>query len=445
MADFDDFKKANNGPLPPWVQELKKNIRWFKVAGNTLEVMWRAREGGPVSQGLAFLSFAGDVLDKLLPNESVWGIFERRGFISHDTCIGEFLCESLMKSGEPYQVVAADVSRVAIQWDMGVGAIYTLSGEHQSGPFIDSRDQEEISRRLRNAVQRWVWREESDLMITPATTSEGYRSSDNFNLEPMQPLGKYIGPRDPEWYAQRMRSYGDRPRTILLRGPTGVGKSVLARHIARKLGHGRARTMKLASSLLTGISHNRLLALVRYLEPTVLLLDDLDLSNRQNTETFLTILEVLRSPGCLVVVTMMTDPEHVETEPEKGSWHFPGMRPDRIDEMYTLYLPTEKERYLILKEYLKDVPYKKKTLKKVAAMTEGLSGAYLMEVARRLTTFGFDNWEDEVNHILWTAPFPEEEEEEGEEGVVDTPSTSKSVNRLIAKVAAEMPEVDVVG
>jgi len=200
--------------------------------------------------------------------------------------------------------------------------------------------------------------------------------------------------------------------------------------------------MKLASSLLTGISHNRLLALVRYLEPTVLLLDDLDLSNRQNTETFLTILEVLRSPGCLVVVTMMTDPEHVETEPEKGSWHFPGMRPDRIDEMYTLHLPIEKERYLILKEYLKDVPHKKKILKKVAAMTEGLSGAYLMEVARRLTTFGFDNWEDEVNHILWTAPFPEEEED----GVVDTPSTSKSVNLLISKVATELPAtLDTVG
>lgn len=407
MPSFED-------QTPPWLKNLKRNLHWFEASGKLLQTVYAAREGGPLSLGLAVINAAGVILENVVPDESVWGWPHRHGFVEHDTCIGEFLCDTLLKSGEPYQIMAADLSNMVIVWSCGVAAVYSRNGEHQGGPYLDA-GAPGAERNMLRAIQDYVWRNNHDLMLIPKTGGRrGY--TEGWDLDPMQSLGRYVGKKDPDWYAHRMRAYGDRPRTIVFRGPTGVGKSVLARHIARKLGHGEAKTLKIASSVLHDLRHNQLLALVRYLEPKVLLLDDLDLENRSNTEKFLAVLEVLRTPDCLVIVTMMTMPEHVEREPKPGSWHFPGMRPDRIDEMFTLYLPDEDERYEILAEYLKDVRFKKKTLRKVAQRTENLSGAYLMEVARRLIVHGFDEWEREVDNVLWTAPAPpSEEEEEGEE------------------------------
>lgn len=416
MPSFED-------QTPPWLKELKRNLHWFEASGKLLQTVYAAREGGPLSLGLALVSAAGVVLENVVPDDSVWAWTRKNGYVDCDTCIGEFLCDTLLKSGEPYQIVAADMSTMVIVWQCGVAAVYSRNGENQGGPYLLSGNPN-AEEDMKRAIQRYVWRGDHDLMLTPKTGGRNPYSS-GWDMEPMQPLGRYIGKRDPDWYAQRMRAYGERPRTILLRGPTGVGKSVLARHIAQRLGHGQSRTLKIASSVLHDLRHNQLLALVRYLEPKVLLLDDLDLANRSNTEKFLAILEVLRTPDCLVIVTMMTMPEHVEKEPEPGSWHFPGMRPDRIDEMFTLYLPDEDERYEILAEYLKDVRYKKKKLRKVARRTENLSGAYLMEVARRLIVHGFDDWKREVDNVLWTAPRPfTEEDENGDAQSGENPTTN---------------------
>ena len=168
--------------------------------------------------------------------------------------------------------------------------------------------------------------------------------------------------------------------------------------------------------MLKRCDHTELLGLIQAFQPTVLLLDDLDLSEERNNERLLALLEALRDPDCIVFATMMTPPKHHEKAPKPGSWHFPGMRPGRVDNMFTLYLPDADDREEILLDYASVLGLRlsKKLLRKLVKKTKGLSGAYLMRVVSELSAHGTKNWKDEVNMVLYTAPFPEEEGEGGE-------------------------------
>lgn len=162
------------------------------------------------------------------------------------------------------------------------------------------------------------------------------------------------------------------------------------------------------------------------LQPTVLLLDDLDLSESTNNESLLAMLESLRDPKCLVIVTMMTPPTHKETAPKPGAWHFPGMRPGRADGIFTLYLPDEDERKEMLLDYANEhgLRIKKKLRKKLVKATHGLSGAYIMRVVEELAAHGVDNWREEVDMILYTAPFPDGGKESEESEPKDAPDVA---------------------
>ena len=194
---------------------------------------------------------------------------------------------------------------------------------------------------------------------------------------------------------------------------TGSGKSPATRHIARLMGRESARTLKVAGSVLRACGFDEMISLVKFFQPSVLLLDDLELGNEQRTEEFLTILEALRAPDCLVIVTMMT-PTDQKKKPKMGDYHFGGMRPGRIDEVFTFFLPDADDRDAILQYYYSqmDVPnVAANTQKAIVRATSGLSGAYLGEVARRIKIHGIKEWRAEVENVRLAAPDPSAESE----------------------------------
>lgn len=404
---------------------LKRNRRWFKAADEVLKTLFAARGGGPVAHGLAAFTSIGVLSDALFPTDSGWDTMMNLGLAPSSMRVGGFLCELLMESNVPRRTVFRSMSSEGSVWmdpsgEPFAGALY-FGSKFDYGPFLSMDGQDT----LYEAVQQVVWSRSSELMLTTLRSAEStYRGAGRFHLEPLTPLGKYIGKRQPEWYARRISKYPAGPRTIVLRGPTGVGKSVLARHISKRLGGRDARTLKISSKALRGCSSDELLAVTEALQPTVLLLDDLDLSETANNESLLAMLESLRDPNCLVIVTMMTPPTHKEKEPKPGSWHFPGMRPGRADGIFTLYLPDKGEREEMLGAYADEhgLRIKKSLRKKLVKATHGLSGAYIMRVVEELATHGVGNWREEVNMVLYTAPFPDGEKEGEAEGK-DAPAT----------------------
>jgi len=419
--------------IPRIVRAIKKRSRLFAAAGKVLEVSSYIRTGGPIQRTLGAMVAVKEVIDIFYPADSPWGFFASGGYKELNSPIDGFIAELLMRSNLQRQMVAADLTTQ--------GFLFYFNGEPLVGLIMQGRDyvrgpylpmgEEETT--IKEVLRRVVWDIGPDLMLSAKADSlNTWKASGKFDLNEMAPPGPYLGLRhEPLAFAKRLAKYGKAPRSVLLRGPTGVGKSVFARHVATHSAVSGSNTLKIASSVLEKCSFNEVVYMVKLFMPTVLLLDDLALDDGTKTEGFLSMLEALRDPDCLVIATMMTSGgDDPDKEPEMGDWHFPGIRPGRIDEIETFYLPCEGERNLILRHYLKAGDEPLDNWDEIIKKTEGLSGAYLGEVARRLTIHGFDSWEREITNILRASPklASTEEAEEGEaptEGKV--PATSNTV------------------
>lgn len=398
---------------PVILKKLQSQKQWFKAAQEILQILWQSRDGGTIAKAVAGFSILGNVLNTVFPGESAWNYLHQKGYRETDYPIGGFLCELMMRSGLSMITLPAGLTSEINIWETeknGIAAVY-YGGEYGDGPFLKNADEKFLIETLREVV----WNQNgNDLMLSASNKGYFWRGSKKFRLTPMQGYGPYIGKKKPEDFAKRLRKYGSSPRTILLRGPTGIGKSVLARHIAKMMGKKSARTLKVAGSVLKSCGFDEMISLVKFFQPSVLLLDDLELGSEERAEEFLTILEALRAPDCLVIVTMMI-PTDSKKKPEMGDYYFSGMRPGRIDEVFTFFLPDAEDRDIILKHYYSEMGIRSiqaRTQKAIVKATNGLSGAYLGEVARRIKIHGVKGWKSEVENVRLTAPNPSVKEGE---------------------------------
>jgi ATPase family associated with various cellular activities (AAA) len=392
---------------PAFVAFLRKHKSKLKLADELLKLRMSARLGGPLDKILATISAIGLVSDEAFPNASSWRAIEDSGHQFLYMGIGGFLCDLLYKSDLSKHIVNVGDSpgsdQAIVRWPtLDISAIYDGT-KFSEGPF--GTPGSEV--RLQKAVQDIIWKQGKDFMLAvkPETPGSYFKQgADRFSLEEMPAPGAYLGEKPVSWYAQRLSVHGaSEPRSALLIGPSGAGKSVLARLIAKELSPGTStRTLKIASNVLKTCRYDEVLSLVQSLKPTVLLLDDCNLSDSKYTEEFLAILEALHQPGCLVFVTMMT--EKKPDDIKRGSLCFPGMRPGRIDESFVLGYPDEALRAKIISHYMGDAPRVDNLYEEVAKATEGVTGAYLREIARRIVVFGSPNWEEEVQRVMLTAP-----------------------------------------
>jgi len=380
---------------------------WFKASERTLAILQSSRGDGLIAKALGLFSITGAILKAALPEESVDAFLRQRRFRNGSyQSIGGFVCELLLERLQPTATLSVGMNSQLFLWEKEEGSIAAIfhDGNYGDGPLTRDGDDELLSK----IVQALVWNERKDLMLS-AQPTHFWRSYKKYRLVEMPEPESYIGSNGPNALAQRLDCYGDAPRTILLRGTTGVGKSILARQTARLLHRGSGRTLKIAGSVLRDCQFDELLSLVRLLRPSVLLLDDLNLDDQRRVDDFLLLLESLRDPGSLVFVTMMTN-EEPKAKPKMGDAYFPGMRPGRIDEVYSIRLPNESQRRNILHHYygrfhINRIPLK--THDQIARATKGLSGAYLSEIVRRLAIHGVDNWAEEVSQVIAAAPCPE--------------------------------------
>lgn len=393
--------------IPRAIQFVKDRKRLFKAAGKVLDLAESASKGGPLGKALGSFVAVGQLVEVFYPDDTPWSYFSNRGYVGMDSPINGFLCELLMASQMEKELVAISLTECAYLFTDGeikIGAVFS-GNKYSSGPYLLSGNEESLI----VALRKIVWKDGFDVMLSAENNGYSHRGSNRFRISQMQEPGPFLGIRyNPKSFAERLALYRGTARSVLLRGPTGVGKSVFARHVARHSSGQSTKTLKIASSVLEKCGFVQIAAMIKLFEPMVLLLDDLSLDNPEKTESFLALLEALRDPNCLVIATVMTKGEDdPDKEAELGDWHFPGIRPGRIDEILGFFLPTKEERNLILRHYLRkelddDLLYWEEILEK----TEGLSGAYLSEVARRLVVHGFDNWKEELDSIIRTSPKP---------------------------------------
>ena len=380
------------------VEQIRRQDRVFRVAKGALEVLWQARGGGALAYGLAAASALGNVADAAFPPKDPWDALDAEGLVLRRSNLSSFITSVLLRQPGGEELARDETERGLVWRDTeGTARVGVVAG---SNPFVFLHP--EGGHAMLATMLDGVWDAGRELTLVRSSVPD--RSHD-LNVVPMPEAGPYMGSPGPEWFADRLRRYPDGPRTVLLRGPSGVGKSVLARRTCALLGGPARRLLKVPSSVLPFCRPDELLDLLLVLRPTVLLLDDIGFSARF-LDHHLALFETLRASNALVFVTMMTDgPE----TPARGAFHLPGMRPGRIDEVHYVGLPDEDQRAELLRFYAQrawaGVPSAfEALLPELARRTEGLSGAYLASLVERLATHGLECWETELDQVLWASP-----------------------------------------
>ncbi len=398
------------------VHWYRQHRRWFQLGESALRTIYYAREGGPAAVTAACVAMGASVVEAVFPETSLEETLLKQGYHRTNTAIGKLLSSLLEQRGTPTMEIKQSLELAKVWEEDGQGAaVIYHDGKYESGPYVLGGDEE----LLVNAVARAVWDHGQDLMLTAKVTGK----SNGFALVPIKDPGPYIGEPSPEFYAERLARYGVRPRTVLIKGQTGIGKSVLARRIAMEASCGTERTLKVSSTVLKGFGAAELRDLAQYIQPSVLLLDDLDIRrdpyNEGHRESVITplldMLEALRVEGCLVIITMMADVGS-KASIYRGQNYVEGMRPGRIDEIVLLYPPSKQERSEILEHYygLFDIETTPQLHGAIVSKTRGLTGAYLREVAERLAVHGSKGILKEIEGVLQSAPpTPEKKEHRG--------------------------------
>ncbi|RCJ38699.1 ATPase [Nostoc minutum NIES-26] len=244
-----------------------------------------------------------------------------------------------------------------------------------------------------------------DATVTPLVVEYKTRLLSQMGIELGKPASIPFGGLDllREWLNRRRRLFTQearslhlpQPKGVLLAGPPGVGKTLLAKNIANILNLPLLQ-LDISSMLgsLVGESEGnvrRALVTAEAIAPCIIWLDELEkaLSGSGDTSgvsqrilgNILTFMSECQS-GVFVVATC-NDPSALPSELK---------RKGRFDEMFFVDLPTEPERVQILRIHLQrfGITVEDEYLEAIAANTAKFSGAELETLAAEAALLAFD-------------------------------------------------------
>lgn len=375
--------------IPP---QLRRHVRTaqevLRHADHLLDIVHRVRDGGPLEAALGGLAALSDLGRLFGPQEPAEAFLKRAGYTLLPSSTGPFLCTFL-----DFAEVALYDEEANVKLGFTEGrraAVIWVEDKIESGPWL-AKDVD-----LRASVRERVWNDADAQALVPG-------DHDDYRLQPLTPTRDYVGSPPQEWYVERMRRYEGTHRVIRLWGPSGVGKTTLARAMGRAMVPG-GRTLKVAHAALNTLDLAAVIDLADYLSPDVLILDDMQTLGVRDVQTdtvnvdHLYFFETLHERVPLTVITQMAT-GFGRTWGEDARH---GLRPGRIDETFELRAPNSTVRRKLIKAFLADfgLTMKPEQVNDIVDRSDDFTGAYLQELIRRVAVHGVDAYKTEARRMF---------------------------------------------
>lgn len=343
----------------------------------SVEILANARRAGPVGRLLGAVAIGATLAEWLSEEVSPPQILVENGWrrIGASPVVAGALLELLRGAARSRSVRLLPRGRydnpsLVELWDLD-GQPVLASFRHQDEDWLLEREPGALARLTAGAPQAVGG---MAALLDASAEAEGHAARlrlRSLGPLPPPPVGAALDAL-ASWLRSESLAPEGRGRVALVVGPTGAGKTALCRTVL-----GSARLLQVPGR---GVGLAAIYELCEALQPEVLLVDDLVLSDHGLDEAFAAMVDRLQPMVSLLLVTMMRDELTAEQADRPGGLYWPGMRAGRIDRVIYLPPPGPDDRRAILER----LGVRGAALEALMAQTQGLTGAYLEEAVRRL-------------------------------------------------------------
>lgn len=369
----------------------------LQFIGGLTRDLQSVREGGLFEQSAAVISIVTKVREHFRKREGL-GFKVNRLNLRQQGGREMMFFASLARRSPDFHIDPNE-SQPKVWWLQPEGAIEpvacVMSQDHQDNLYF----KEGFEAQIREIVMKETWRNSKSLRLFRNDVFA-------YEIAPASVKTHVVGQQRLNGYIERLRkrkAVGG--RSIILRGPTGVGKSFLARYMARKVWGEDVKMLQITAEAVASMNPRGIEMIAQWLRPDVMILDDVPLGNG-SVSSYLALYESLRETGCTIITTLMTSAD-ANPSSDVGSVYFPGMRPGRIDDVFTLTYPNLAERREILDDlYFEHTGYRIRpnVLNEMAQAIGYFSFAYLESFVERLVVYGIPCWKEELASLKMMSP-----------------------------------------
>lgn len=397
---------------------LKLNSKWTKhaakVGRTALDIFVAVKKRDPFYGGIAIFSGVEALTSLAEEAISVSAILEKNGYIRAFSNLEHFVWSTLSRMGF-FTSLLCEVKKggggsdksTMVLLEMSLDDIdlcFEFCGSALRGVY--AHDPVKASEAFIKAVRK---RYSDSILLT--TETENWCVSLVLDDLVLDADGCFVSSEEEKELTDTLIKFRreGHASSALLSGKPGCGKTTLAHRVSKQMGGALIVVDSAALNHICG-ENLRIEPLIQSLAPAVLLFDDIDRVQEFHLNTMLGLVERIYHK-CSKTVFFGTVND-LSKLPDALT------RPERFDDIIQIDPPEEEDRFKIIKGYCEEFGTRLSddSVQKLAEKSEGLTPAYLKEIARRATILSFERLEKHVDNMIAMLSIREKKDEEPKSG-----------------------------